>query len=99
MRYRARLFVARTKKTATNNSVFLRSSHPQYYLVLPQTLGSGVFLCYITDEEMEMLTRKQRLHPSGNSVWVFTTDQSAAVIGSTTYWLLVKCDLCLDETG
>lgn len=83
----------------SNNSAFLRSSQPQYYLVLPQTLESGVFLCLLTDEETEMVTGKQRLHPSGKSVWDFTTDQSAVIIGSTTYWLLVKCDPCLDEMG
>lgn len=91
MRYGARLFVARTKKTATNNSVFLKSSHLQYYLVLPQTPESGVFLYYITDEEMEMLTRKQRLHPSGNSVWGFYYRPI-----SCGYWfhhLLVTCEM------
>lgn len=55
----------------SNNSVFLRRSHPRYYLVLPQTLESGVFFYPLTGEETEMLTRKQRLHPSGNSVRVF----------------------------
>lgn len=97
------------RKMIPNNSVFLRSGHAWCCLILLQTLESEVFLCPLTNKEMEMLTRKQKLYPVDNLVRVFYYRQIRLSIGSTTYWLLdhvvllslpaVKCDQCLGDTG